>query len=100
MTNMADEDCEARRRAAPQADPARAPPRAPLAAPAGAGRVRRPAQRRIRLAVAGGLAVVMAAAASVGLSLTGGSRAPGSAPVAAAEVLGRGAGRSAAQPVP
>jgi hypothetical protein len=100
MTNMADEDFEARLRAVLQADAARAPARSPLAAPAGAGRVRRPAQRRIRLAVAGGLAVVMAAAASVGLSLTGGSRAPVSAPVAAAELLARVAAVSAAQPVP
>jgi hypothetical protein len=96
MTNMADEDFEARLRAVLQADAARAPARSPLAVPAGAGRVRRPAHRRLRLAVAGGLAVVMAAAASAGLGLTGGSRAP----VTAAELLARVAAVSAAQPVP
>jgi hypothetical protein len=104
MTNRTDEDFEARLRAALQADAARAPldplARSPLSAPAGTGRVRRPAQRRIRLAAAAGLAVVMAAAASVGLSLAGGSRAPVSAPVTAAELLARVAAVSAAQPVP
>jgi hypothetical protein len=104
MTNRTDEDFEARLRAALQADAARATldPLDPLtrssrAAPAGAGR--RP-KRRLRLAVAGGLAVVTAAALSAGLSLAGGSQAPVGAPVTAAELLARVAAASVAQPVP
>jgi hypothetical protein len=117
MTNMTDEHFERRLRAMLQADAANAPARSPLATPDGAGqrprpapgtgrnrlaprRVRLPAHQRIRLAVAGGLAVVMTAALSAGLTLTGGSQAPLNASASAAELLARVAAVSAAQPVP
>jgi hypothetical protein len=117
MTNMTDEHVERRLRAMLQADAAKAPIRSPLAAPDGAGqrlrpapgtgrnrlalgRVRLPAHRRTRLAVAGGLVAVMTAALSAGLTLTGGSQAPLSTSASAAELLARVAAVSAAQPVP
>jgi hypothetical protein len=64
------------------------------------GRVRWPARERTRLALAGGLVVVMAAGLSTGLSLTGGGKAPLTAPASAMAVLARAARVSAAVPMP
>jgi hypothetical protein len=64
------------------------------------GRVHWPAPGRTRLAMAGGLVVVMAAGLSTGLSLAGGGRAPLTAPASAMAVLARAARVSAAEPMP
>ena len=64
------------------------------------GRVRWPAPGRTRLAMASGLVVVMAAGLSAGLSLTGGGKAPLTAPASAMAVLARAARASAAAPMP
>ena len=64
------------------------------------GRVRWPARERTRLALAGGLVIVMAAGLSTGLSLTGGGKASLTAPASAMAVLARAARVSAAAPMP